>query len=837
MNRGLAYLLLTSLLLSATLGLPETFAKQSDNSQMTTLKVAGLLDQTTIRRDERGIPYIEAKNEHDLYFAQGYATAADRLWQMDFLRRTARGELSEVLGAGPNNLALEQDKLHRTFGFAQVAEVEFSQATPEARAVLEAYAQGVNAFLGSLNPKTLPPEFQILQYSPRQWTPVDSLVMVKLFFEALSSTWRLDVMRELYATLPQEKRDVLMPETSPLDVLVVGTDGRRRNATSGVESLESGVWSRERGAPRTARSVGQTSSAKIPASANSLISELVRSRSVEQSALSQAGLFAENLAASNNWVVSGKLTASGKPLLANDPHLMPSAPPIWHMVHLSAPGVRVAGVTGPGLPGVVIGHNNNIAWGFTNVGPDVQDVYIEKFDPANPVRYLTPAGWREAEIRHEQIKVRKSFGETATDTINFDVTTTRHGPIVLEKDGKRYALRWTALDPKLNNPSSTYTLNRARNWKEFTTALRNYTAPTQNIVYADTEGHIGYYAAGVVPIRKSGDGSQPYDGSKNDGEWVSFIPIEKMPHVYDPPAGMIVTANQRIVGADYPYFLTHSWAQPYRAHRILDLLQEYAKKKKMTADDFRAIHGDVYSIGGVLFASQAAAALRGRLEAPADAGLREAIAQFEKWDGRMSADSTVAPLVLQMRIAFRNRILNGALGEVLFKIYSWSNFDTTLDTVISERPPSWLPKEFPSYADLLRACYQDATGVLKRNLGEDQSKWTWGNLLKARFPHPLASAPLIGAQFSISPRPQNGLGGTAATVNVGAAVSMRLIADPSDWDKTQQGITLGESGIPSNPHWKDQLDDWANVSPGVFPFSEAAVAKAAKTSLVLEPMK
>jgi len=283
--------------------------------------------------------------------------------------------------------------------------------------------------------------------------------------------------------------------------------------------------------------------------------------------------------------------------------------------------------------------------------------------------------------------------------------------------------------------------------------------------------------------------------------------------------------------------LTHSWAQPYRARRIYDLLEQYSKTKKITADDFRAIDGDVYSIGAVLFAAQTAATMRGRMDAPEDMQIRSAVTQFDKWDGRINAESTVAPLVLQMRIAFRNRILNGVLGPDLFKVYAWSNFDTTLDTVISERPQSWLPKEFTTYADLLRACYQDAVGVLKRNLGDDPTKWTWGNLQKARFPHPLAAVPFVGGQFTIPPLPQNGAGGIAATVNVGAAVSMRLIADPSDWDLTQQGVTLGESGIPSDPHWKDQLNDWEKVTPRVFPFSEAAVAKATITSLILEPAK
>jgi penicillin amidase len=761
-----------------------------------------------VRRDERGIPYIEAKNDEDLYFAQGYVTASDRLWQMDLFRRTERGELAEVLTAGPNNIALEQDKQHRTLGFAQVAEAEFAQASLQSRALLEAYARGVNAYIASLDAKSLPPEFQILQYKPKPWTPADSLLVIKLFFEALSNTWRLDIMREAMAGLPAEKRAALLPETSPYDVLVVGKDTKKQ--------------------ARLDQSPGSTT----PVTNETLLA-LARHEEIAADALARVGLYAEGLAASNNWVISGKRTATGKPLLANDPHLSPTAPSIWHMVHLSAPGLRVAGVTAAGLPGVIIGHNDRIAWGFTNVGPDVQDLYIEKFDPANPRRYMTASGWRDAEIRHEEIKVRKGIMDSSTDTVTLDVTVTQHGPIVFEKDGKRYALRWTALDPKLNNPDSSYFINRARNWKEFSSALRSFTAPTQNMVYADIDGHIGYHAAGIVPIRKSGDGSVPYDGSTDAGEWASYIPTDKLPTLFDPPSGIIVTANQRIVGNDYPYFLTHSWAQPYRARRILDMLNE---KPKLTSDDFRRIQGDVYSFAAVAFARQNVKILRPTL-APTDTKLSETLDALEKWDGQINADSRVAPLIIQMRSAFRTRILAAGLGADLIRIFGWSNFEATLDRLIDQQPKEWLPKEFGSYAELLRACHEDARGVLTKSLGADESKWKWGEMTKVRFQHPLAAAPLIGLQFTIPPFPQNGTGGLAATVNVGAAVSMRLIADPGDWDRTQHGITLGESGIPANPHWKDQLDDWRAVTPRVFPFSEAAIAKATKETLTLDPKR
>ena len=773
--------------------------------QQQAIQIKGIKDKITIYRDERGIPYIEAQNDEDLYFAQGYATAADRLWQLDLFRRTVRGELAEVLGVGPNNIALDQDKLHRTYGFTQAAEAELAAASPRTRAVLEAYARGVNAYAASLDPKSMPPEFQILQYSFRPWTPTDSLAVVKIFFEALSDTWRLDIMRQALSVLPAEKRAELLPEISPIDVLVVGKDTKAK---------------------------GSSAQLKVDPVSPEFLEKLAYNQAIATAALARIGFDTDALAASNNWVVSGNRTVTGKPLLANDPHLRPTAPSIWHMINLSAPGVRVAGVAAAGLPGVVIGHNDHIAWGFTNVGPDVQDLYIEKFNPDNPKQYQTPSGWQDAVIRHEEIKVRKGIGSSEFDTVTQDVTVTRHGPIIFEGDGKRYALRWTGLDPTKNNADSTYVLNRARNWKEFNTALESFTAPTQNIVYADVDGHIGYHAAGVVPIRKSGDGSVPYDGATDAGEWTSYIPIAKLPAVYDPPSGIIVTANQRIVGTDYPYFLTHSWAQPYRARRIWYLLNE---KPKLSAEDIRRVQGDVYSIAGVLFTKEAVKLLRPKLT-PSDDKLTATLEAFDKWDGRVNAESTVAPIASQMRLAFRSKILTAALGQELVRSYQWSNFDTTLDRVIKDQPATWLPKEFSSYADLMRACYDEAITNLTKSLGADQSKWSWGDLAKARFPHPLGGAPLIGAQFTVPPFPQNGTGGSlGATVNVGASVSMRLIADPSDWDKTQQGIALGESGLPKSPHWSDQLADWRAVTPHEFPFTQAALVQAAKEKLVLEP--
>jgi penicillin G amidase len=775
-----------------------------------TVSLPGLLKPVTIRRDERGIPYIRAASDHDLYFAQGYVTASDRLWQMDLQRRSARGELSEIFGQG----ALGEDKRHRTLGFARVLDESAARLPADLKLALDAYAKGVNAFIDSRTDKTLPPEFLILQYKPRPWTPADSLAVGKLLAEYLSNSWQLDILRAAMASLPKDKRDALLPETSPLDVLVVGKDTKTKKTASVVNSSPLPDF--------------LLPTAEVLAQAREMFE-------TDQKSLERLGLFhqdAETVLASNNWVVSGKRTVSGKPLLANDPHIPASAPNVWYMTELSAPGMHVAGVTFPGAPGIIVGHNDRIAWGVTNLGPDVQDVFIEKFDPANPRRYQTPQGWRDAEVRHEEIKVRKGFTSAETNTVPFDVTVTRHGPIVLEKDSQRYALRWWALDPAFEEVSGFFRVNRARNWKEFTAALSNYGGPTQNFVYADIDGHIGYYGAGAIPIRKSGDGSLPYDGSTDAGEWTGPIPFDKLPHVFDPPSGIIVTANQRVVGSDYPYFLSHAWAQPYRARRIFDLL---SKTPKLSIDDFRKIQGDVYSIGLSSFARDIVTALKSR--SANDQKLSETIDALEKWNGEVTADSSVAPVVYQVRAAFRLRILTAALGPDLVKTYTWHNSETFLDRVLSEQAKEWLPKEFNSYSDLLKACYDDARRELTKTLGADEAKWKWGETAKVRFSHPLAAAPLVGLQFTIAPFPQNGSSGLGPTVNVGSAVSMRLIADASDWDKTQHGIPLGESGLPSSPHWKDQLEDWRNVTPRAFPFSEAAVQNAAKETLILEPAK
>ena len=387
--------LIVALIFTMEAGVSILAEGQQTASSQETRNLAGLRKQVTVRRDGRSIPYIEASNDADLYFAQGYVTASDRLWQMDLLRRTARGNLAEILGRP----ALEEDKRHRVLGFGPLCDALVLRLSQEIREELEAYARGVNAFIDSCDAGSLPAEFRVLQYKPLPWKPADSLLIGKLLAEALSTSWQWDVMRASRADLSKELRDGLSAKASMWDVPIVGSDNGEKS---------------DRMMPPGVRAGSDSETAKASLTVLDAVSSIAQ---ISARSLERAGLCAEQLAASNNWVVSGKHTESGKAMLANDPHLAPSIPSIWYLTHLSAPGLRVAGVTCPGAPGIILGHNDRIAWGATNLGADVQDLYIETFDKENKQRYLTPAGWRDAQVRREEIMVRKGPADPSTEAV------------------------------------------------------------------------------------------------------------------------------------------------------------------------------------------------------------------------------------------------------------------------------------------------------------------------------------------------------------------------------------------------------------------------------------
>ena len=739
----------------------------------------------TVRRDSRSIPYIQAASDGDLYFIQGYETASDRLWQMDLMRRLARGEMAEIFG----RTTLEEDKRWRRYGFAKVADDSLQYLSPELRSALDSYARGVNAYIASRTPDTMPVEFRILQYKPRNWTPSDSIIIGKILADALSSTWRLDLLKASLQNLPADKLDDVANQVTPYDVVLFGADRQEsKTQTAAAHSV-------------SARSIAQANYDYL----------------IRENSLSRVGLFAEDLAASNNWVISGKRTADGRAILANDPHLQPTAPGIWYLVHLNAPKTRVAGVTFPGVPGVVLGHNEFIAWGATNVGPDVQDLYLETFDDRG--KYKTPSGWSDAVVRNEEIKVRTSPLKPDTETTTFDVIETRNGPIIIEDGRRRYSLKWTALNPKNTEFEAFFKLNRARDWQDFKSALKTYGGAAQNFVYADTNGNIGWYAAGRIPIRKTGDGSFPYDGSTDAGEWIGYIPFDELPNLYNPPSGLIVTANQRTVGTSYKYYslIARDAAMPWRARRIFDSLNG---KTRVTMDDVRDAQYDIFNIPLSNLAKQIV-----KLSAASNATLND----LKNWNGKMEANSRAALLTNEIRGCLANKIADENKSVPVSAIR-----ERVLYQAVQAQTPRWLPKQYANYTEFIKACDTETRTSLSepKRLGPDDSKWTWGSVFQSRFTHPLTAAPLIGGQFATPIVP---LDGSGQTPDVGSGVSMRLIASPGNWDATRHVIPLGESGDPRSPYFKDQFEAWRNGTPIVFPFSDAAVEKAAVVTVVFKP--
>ncbi len=757
----------------------------------TQMSVPGLKSEVNLLRDGRGIPYIEARNDADLYFAQGYITASERLWQMDLMRRVARGETAELFG----QQALEGDKRWRRFGFAALTETASQNLTGEMRVAMDAYVRGVNAYIATLDEKTLPIEFNILQYKPRAWTAADSLAIGAVLADALSNTWQTDLLRQQLSMISKDKFADLTNPVTPNDVVLYGKDTK----------------------PAAAAAQSRTDvSPELLASAE-------KDAQLRKDSLEMVGLYAEDLAASNNWVVSGKRTADGKAMLANDPHLAPSAPGVWYLASLQSPTVHVAGVSVPGIPSIIIGHNENIAWGMTNVGPDVQDIYLETIDgdmASGTAKYRTPSGFEPLKTRKEKINVRGNLMKPDMSPVDLDVYETRNGPIILTESGKSYSLKWTALDPKNLDLGPFFKLNRAGNWQEFQNALNGYGGSTQNFVYADVKGNIGWYVSGQIPIRRKGDGSLPYDGATNDGDWTGMIPFDELPHLFNPPSGFIVTANQRIAGTDYKYQQMTRTYVSYRARRIYDLLS--AKKQGMTMDDFRDIQYDVYNWALVSFAKTIVA------DGSASA---ETIAVLKDWDGKMTPDSRGAVLATQIEICIANEMADDnkpvTVGLIVQRIF---------DRAIREKLDRWLPAGYKTYGELYKACDGSVRTTLtaSKTYGSDPLGWTWGKGFTSRFPHQLAAAPLIGAQFAT---PIVGIAGSnqSQTPNVGSSVSMRLIASPGNWDATRHVIPLGESGDPKSAHFKDQFGAWRTGTPMIFPFSKVAVEKAAVEIVVMSP--
>jgi len=751
------------------------------------LQVPGLAARVEVLRDARGVPHLRAQSLEDLLFAQGYVTAQDRLWQMDLSRRLAEGELSEIFG----ERTLRFDIENRTLGFRQACERAVAELDTDTRKLLAAYARGVNAFI-SAHRDRFPVEFLLLRYQPRPWREADSFAVAANIAQLLGTSWPDDLMRErIRAKLGEELSSDLFPDRSALD--------------QPVAELPT--------APAASPPKPQVSSTPDFADLDPVLA-----------AVTSVGSSSARSLGSNNWVLAGSYTQSGKPLLANDPHLGHSIPSVWYMIHLKAPGLDATGVSFPGMPAVILGHNERIAWGATNTGPDVQDLYVESFNFRDSNKYLHNAEWVEAAIRNEVIKVR------GKRDYHFTVKLTRHGPVISHDGDRDLALRWTALEPRaLHFPFLR--INRAKNWEEFVAALRDFSGPQQNFIFADVDGNIGFYAAGWVPIRKQGNGSVPVPGSTDDYDWTGYIPFEGLPHAYNPSEGIIATANGRVVPDGYPYLITSKWEAPYRTVRIYQLLRAGSA---FTVPDMLRIQMDIHSLDDEWLAKQLVSA--SFHHAPQSDDARFALSLLVHWDGEARTDSAPTLVCEVTRRALLERLLKPKLGANLAG-YSWPMSTTFLENVLTNQWTRWLPPGDASFGETLVKSLEEGVKRIPKLVGSHSDRmWQWGETIPLTFQHPLSGGfPLLRRLLDVGPFPQAGTETTVrlATSNLGP--SMRMVVDFSNFDSSVQNITLGESGQVFSPYYRDQFDAWYNGRSFPMLFSDSAVERGAVHKLVLEP--
>jgi penicillin amidase len=720
------------------------------------LALPGLEKPVSVVRDRHGVPAIQANSQHDLYMALGFVHAQDRLFQMDMQRRLGAGRLSEAVGGA----TIGTDRLMRTLGLYHHAAGSLAAASPEFRAVLDAYAAGINAFLHS--GKTLPVEFTLLGYRPDDWTPADSLVIGKLLALQLGGNYRQELVRARLARSlsPAEMAD-LFPEY-PRDAPVT---------LSRLKSL----------------------TLNLPLDA--LLGALPNDHSPQR--------------ASNNWVVDGAHSVTGKPLLANDPHLDFAAPLVWYLVRLSAPDIDMAGATTPGAPAVVLGHNDRIAWGATSTGADVEDVFVEQVDPADPDRYVTPGGSAAFDVREELIMVRDGAPEV------LKVRETRHGPVISHiatslPEGTAspvLALRASFLNDDDQSVEAIWRLGLARDWNGWRDALRLFTAPALNLLFADRDGNIGFMVPGRIPIRKAGDGRMPVSGATGENEWLGFIPFENLPHAFNPPAGHIATANNKIVPDDYPYLITMDWDAPYRIERIEAGLAETPKQSMASS---MGLQGDIVSLS-------ARDLLPLMLTAePHDARARSATALLRQWDFRMDPDRPEPLIFAAWLRALNKRLFQPRLGTLYGR--HWSPSARVTQNVLRNRP-SWCGTQ--GCPALLEAALADALDDLTTRYGGTIEHWRWGEPHRATFDHPLFShMPLLRAVFGRDLP----AGGAADTINAGGfdnddeapfadrhGPGLRAVYDLADLDKSTFQLALGQSAHVLSPHYDDLQDSWSRL--------------------------
>ncbi|MPZ88450.1 MAG: penicillin acylase family protein [Nitriliruptorales bacterium] len=786
----------------------------------------GLDAPVEVYRDELGIPSLFASTSRDLFRAQGYIHAQDRFWQMDVWRHIGAGRTAELLGPG----GLESDRFLRTLGWERIAREELALMDDETRDILRAYAAGVNAYIAERSAAELSLEYSVLRlqlpsYTPPPWEPVHTLTFLKLMAwdlrsnleeelqrGILSSTLSASQLADLYPPYPQDAPRILGAEV-PADFEAGEADPNPAQAALG--------------------------------------------RVVDQLAAVEdfTGPRPDGIG-SNSWVVSGAHTETGLPLLANDPHLSIEMPSTWYQVGLHCvertPECRdeVAGFSFAGVPGVIIGHNDRIAWGFTNLAPDVMDLYVERVNPENPDQYEVDGDWADMEVEEQTLKAADGTIQTMR------VRATRHGPIISDvfdplgayqppqdvgaREPFVIALRWTALDPG-RTIDAVPALNRARDWDQFREAASRFEVPAQNLVYADADGNIGYQAPGRIPVRASGDGRLPVPGWSGEYDWTGFVPFEELPSELNPERGWIVTANNPIAGPDYPHLLTTDWDYGYRAQRIGQLLAEAGGG--LTVDGMGAIQMDARD-GSADWLVPALLAV----DSP-DPDVRLAQDLLRDWNGQASADSAAAAVY---GVTWRH-VLAGTFGDQMpdsVQPGGGSRWFEVVRRLLEEPDSAWWDEAGTSGAegrdDALSAAMRTAIAELTDRLGQDPGEWRWGDLHRATFRNGTLGESGLGVierRFNRGPYPVSGgssiVNATGWNASLGyevtAVPSMRMVADLADLDRSRTIHTTGQSGHAYHEHYQDMIEHWRSGELHPMRWSREAVEDSAVNHLRLLP--
>lgn len=750
-----------------------------------------LEEEVTVLRDSFAIPHIQAKSEADLYRAVGFTMAQDRLWQMDLLRRVTQGRLSEILGKDQ----LKTDLLMRSLRIRQKSEKVLEQSSPEVKATLEAFCEGVNYYMQKF---PLPPEFKVLGYHPDRWEPVHSIDLIGYMSWDLTSGWGTEmVLQNVKNEVGQELVADLIPqmENHPTTIF---PDFNAVNISAGETLL----------------------------SANHELEKL------------GAGIFL----GSNNWAVSGAKSKTGMPLLANDMHLGLFAPGIWYQMHQVAEGsVNVTGLVLPGQPFVICGHNGSVAWGMTNVAVDDLDFYAETLNE-DSTQYLLDGQWKDLVIQEELIHTKE--GEIINETLKF----THRGPIVNRfKDADETALSIHWIGNEMSDEIRTiYMLNRAQNWSDFRNAVKTFKSVSQNIVYADAAGNIGLQCSAGVPVRE-GSGIEIYPGDSSLYDWQGLVPFEELPYEFNPERGYVSSANNKTVSEDYPHYISYWYATPNRIDRIREMLEA---KEKLGIEDFQEMQGDVKSKKAELMTPVFLVELNGESNrTPAE---KAALEKLRNWDYEMAKESQAASVfdVLYRKVA--ENIIKDELSEELFESVKGQRIllENLMLNLLPDKNSAWIDdkttSETETYSDIVNRSFSQTVEELSGRLGDDPENWNWGKIHTFTLNHPLGVVKMLDKALGLNRGPFE-MPGSFHTVcpfaysynnlyNVNHGASHRHIFDVSDWDASKTVIPTGTSGIPASDFYLDQTEMYLNNQYHADPFSTDKVEKAARFRMKLQPV-